>query len=97
MSRAREVFINEDTTSFGVGSVTLDVDMARRHGWSERAIRRVAGVLAAISRRETNRSHRKGRVPKCPCVHCTHLGRYPCGDDDCRKGPCGKLRKRVRP
>lgn len=63
-------WINEETQSTAVGPISLDVAMARRHGWSEKQIERVAKRLGAISRFNKTLSHRKGPVKFCPCVVC---------------------------
>jgi hypothetical protein len=54
----------------GVGPITLDVQMARGHGWSIAQIDRALQQLGAISRREAGISHRHGPVPGCPCETC---------------------------
>lgn len=59
-----------EVTSWGVGPVTLDLDSARKAGWSEKQIERAQDQLAAISRREGGLSHRNGPVDGCPCVTC---------------------------
>ncbi len=63
-------YVSETTSSTSVGCVTLDAEMARRHGWSEKQINRAAQFVHAVARRENRISHRRGPVPKCPCVTC---------------------------
>ena len=63
-------FIPPDADSHGVGPLGLDIKMARGHGWTQKQIERVAKAIGTISRREGAISHRKGRVPGCPCVVC---------------------------
>lgn len=63
-------WIDEETHSTGVGPLSLDVAMARRHGWSEKQINRVAEQIGVLSRRNAAISHRNGPVPACPCVVC---------------------------
>ena len=62
--------VHPDTTSHGVGPLDLDVAMARRHGWSEKAIERTVKAIGEMSRRESGLAHRNGIVPGCPCVCC---------------------------
>lgn len=62
--------IHEDTRSAGVGPLSIDCVMARRHGWSERQIARAYRLLGAISGREGSLSHRRGPVKGCRCVVC---------------------------
>ena len=44
--------VNDETSNIGVGPVDLDVDMARRHGWSEEQIERAFETLKYVSRVE---------------------------------------------
>ena len=57
-------------TSWGVGPVTLDIESARRGGWSDEQIARATTELDAISRRENHIAHANGVVPGCPCCVC---------------------------
>lgn len=66
----RRPFIRETTEEIACGPVELDVKMARRHGWSERAIERAWKALSAISKREGGLAHRRGPVAGCPCIVC---------------------------
>jgi len=46
----RAPLVGADTQAFSVGAVTLDVDMARAHGWSEPDVNKAAARLEEISR-----------------------------------------------
>lgn len=59
-----------DSAAVGVGPLSLDVTMARKHGWSPSQISRVVGQLGALSRRNHALSHRNGPPGNCPCVTC---------------------------
>lgn len=63
-----------EAISFGVGPVTLDIEMARCHGWSKEQIGRAAEELEAISIRERDIAHSRGVVPACPCLDCDPSG-----------------------
>ena len=63
-------YVSETTTSTSVGCVTLDCEMARRHGWSEKQIIRAAIRVHAVAKRENILSHRYGPVLRCPCILC---------------------------
>lgn len=62
--------IKSETNEIGCGPVNLNVDLARRFGWSEKALNRAWANLAKISRREASLSHRNGPVKGCPCITC---------------------------
>lgn len=66
----RRPWIDEETQSASVGPLSLDVTMARGHGWSEKQIERVAEQIRVLSRRNGAISHRRGPVKGCPCVSC---------------------------
>lgn len=51
--------VSENTTDWGVGPVGLNVDMARRHGWTEKQINRAAEELRRISRKEGGIAQRR--------------------------------------
>lgn len=42
--------IKPDTQSYGVGPLSLDVAMARRHGWTEEMLEGAADEIAKLSR-----------------------------------------------
>jgi hypothetical protein len=46
--------VSETTQWTGVGCITLDCDMARRHGWSEKQINRAARFLFADALRDAS-------------------------------------------
>lgn len=62
--------VDKDTRAASIGPVTLNVAMARRHGWSEEAINRAVKEIGRISRTESSIAHRRGPVKGCPCVYC---------------------------
>lgn len=66
----RRSFIDGETHSASVGSLSIDVDMARSHGWSEKAIFRAFERIGKLSRRENALAHRNGRIKNCPCCVC---------------------------
>lgn len=47
---AEQNLIGPDTHSYGVGPISIDVDMARKHGWSEALIEAAANDVARTSR-----------------------------------------------
>ncbi len=51
--------VEEKDLAWGVGAVTLDCEMARLHGWTERDINAAAKQLARISRFYGNRARRR--------------------------------------
>lgn len=59
--RRRDVrpFINDETRAVFCGPVSLDVDHARRWGWTERAIARAFEMLCQISARRTRAAQRR--------------------------------------
>lgn len=50
MNEAGKKLIGPDTHSYGVGPLSIDVDMARKHGWSEESIEGAADEVARSSR-----------------------------------------------
>ena len=62
--------VTPDTQSFGIGPLDFDVTEARRSGWSEAAIERVAAQLSDIGKREFSLAHRGGPVKTCTGVEC---------------------------
>lgn len=54
--------ITEGTSSIGTGPLSFDVNMARRHGWTDAHIERVYDRLAAIVGRAWG--HAQGRHPE---------------------------------
>lgn len=66
----RRPFIDEETQSVSCGAASIDVVMARRHGWSDKAIERAYAAVQKVSRRESALAHRNGPVQGCPCVVC---------------------------
>ncbi len=62
--------ISPTSNSHGIGPLTIDLAMARRHGWSQEQLQKVVGLIGDISRREGDVSHWKGPVENCPCVTC---------------------------
>lgn len=60
----------ETAHTAGVGPVSLDVAMARQHGWSIQQIDRALDELGKISRRYGDLAHRRGPVAGCPCETC---------------------------
>lgn len=66
---ARDISLT--ATSTGVGPVSLDVEMARKHGWSEALINKVAFAIGAISRQANyETSFAKGYTYKCLVCEC---------------------------
>lgn len=59
-----------EVTSFGVGPISLDIEMARRHGWSETLIKRTQEFIGAIARDANRETHFNGPVDGCPCCVC---------------------------
>lgn len=70
MKLPRRSFIDDETQSVSRGAVSIDVEMARRHGWSDKAILRAFEAVSAIAAKEYALSHRNGPVKNCPCVVC---------------------------
>jgi hypothetical protein len=66
----RRSVISLDTREAACGCISLNVVLARRFGWSEKAIERTFKVLASLSKRESALAHRNGPVHGCPCVTC---------------------------
>ncbi len=57
--RRREKFINAQTMAVSHGPLQLDVDMARRWGWTEAAIESAYDQLCGISARRTSSAQRR--------------------------------------
>lgn len=70
MKWPKQPYIRPTATNHGVGPLDLDLEMARRQGWSEAQLERTAKAIGTLSRREAAIAHRKGPVPGCPCVVC---------------------------
>lgn len=62
--------IHPDTRDACCGAISLNVELARRFGWSEKALNRAFDQISRISKREGALSHRAGPVNGCPCVTC---------------------------
>lgn len=71
--------INEDTTSIGVGCATLDVTMARKHGWTQDDIQRTWETIAAAVRATNQQvARRVGHTRQCPDCECWTVPSGPC-------------------
>lgn len=73
-------FIDERCTSVGVGPLTFDVEMARRHGWTDRDINMVWMTLEAVVRgQSTHNAVREGKTVRCQACECfTYADRKEC-------------------
>lgn len=77
MSLGNRQFISESerspgsVTSSGVGPISLDVEMARKHGWTTEQIDVAAYILAEISRANSKAvALRNGHTRQCPVCEC---------------------------
>lgn len=63
--------VGPGVTSTGVGPIELDVEMARKHGWSEDLINKVAFAIGALSRQASyETAFAKGYTYKCLVCEC---------------------------
>ncbi len=76
--------IKEDTRSFGVGPISLDVEMARKLGWTREQIDQAAAAVAFLARGVSLTRDQEsgdacescfGRTPDKRYVPCTMCGR----------------------
>jgi hypothetical protein len=61
----------QDTRSIGIGCVTLDVAMARDHGWTEDDIKLTWEAISAVYRATYQMvARRAGHTRRCPDCEC---------------------------